>query len=276
MEYLNYETYHNLSLKAKDIDPSIICLKYIADRYELNIEQRYWIAFLYGTCYCSPTVFYIYNEFPDFECVDINRLSKWWEEKKQNCIFQTDRLRIKSNNQFVDCFKSYKALVKNNQQKYFQSKNWQEIYKKIESIKHFGRFSLFNYLDVLNSITDINHKPNYLNMMEAVSCRNGLAYAINRIDLVDKKVTKNEAILLHNSFVEFLKKYEGNVFQIETTLCAYKKYRRGSRYVGYYIDRMFGEIKKMESNVTEGVYWDVLWQFRNETFDRKYLKEFKK
>lgn len=276
MSHIDYATYHRMSLEAKDIDPSIICLKYLSDRFELNIEQRYWIAFLYGTCYCAPTVFYIYNEFPDFECVDVNRLTNWWNAKKDNCIFQTDRQRIKSNNQFVDCFKSYKALVKNSQQNYFRSKNWQEMYKKMEAIKYFGRFSLFNYLDVLNNITDINHKPTYLNMLEAESCRNGLAYAIDRIDLVDKKITKNDAILLHNSFIDFLRKYDGNVFQIETTLCAYKKYRRGSRYVGYYIDRMYGEIKKMESSVTNGVYWNVLWQFREETFERKYLYECKK
>ena len=272
---IDYKTYHNESLLAKDIDPSIICLKYIADRYELNIEQRYWIAFLYGTCYSAVTTFYIYNEFPDFECVDVNRLNKWWLRNKNNIIFQTDRLRIKSNDQFVDSFKSYKSLVKNNQQRYFQSSNWKEIYKKIESIKYFGRFSLFNYLDVLNQITDINLKPTYLNMIEAESCRNGLAYAINREDLVGKKITSKDALFLHNEFIKVLKENKGNIFQIETTLCAYKKYRYGKRYIGYYIERMRKEIIEMQGKIKEGVYWDVLWEFRNETFTKKYLNEFK-
>ena len=101
----SYHEYHTLSMAAKDVDPSVICLRYLAERFELNIEQRYWIAFLYGTCYCAPTVFYMYNEFPDFEGVDVDRMQKWWDEKKSLLIFQTDRLRIKSNNQFVDIFK---------------------------------------------------------------------------------------------------------------------------------------------------------------------------
>ena len=233
---IDYQTYHQQSLLAKDIDPSIICLRYIADRYELNIEQKYWIAFLYGTCYSAVTTFYIYNEFPDFECVDINRLKKWWDKNKNNLVFQTDRLRIKSNNQFVECFMSYKMLVKNNQQAYFKSDSWMEIYKKIERIKYFGRFSLFNYLDVLNRITDVNLKPTYLNMIEAESCRNGLAYAIGRLDLVDKKITSQDAVFLHKEFIALLKVAQGDIFQIETTLCAYKKYRKGKRYVGYYIE----------------------------------------
>ena len=62
-----YTQYHNESLKAKDIDPSVTCLRYLAERYELNLEQRYWIAFLYGTCYSATTTFYMYNEFPDYE-----------------------------------------------------------------------------------------------------------------------------------------------------------------------------------------------------------------
>jgi len=270
---VSYSEYHNDSLSAGDIDPSVSALRYISNRFELNLEQRYWIAFLYGTCYCAPTTYYIYNEFPDFEMVDVDRLKKWWYNKKDNLIFQTDRQRIKSNNQFVESFKSYKSLVKNNQQQYFKTNNWKDIYKKIENIKYFGRFSLFNYLDVLNLITDVNVKPSYLDMREAESCRNGLCYAINRQDLIKEKLDNKSLQYLHNQFLDILKTHKGNIFQIETTLCAYKKYRLGKRYVGYYIDRMYKEIKQIEQNITEGVDWQPLWDFRNETFNKKYLYE---
>jgi hypothetical protein len=271
---LSYTEYHNESMEAGDVDPSVRCLTYLADRYELNIEQRYWVAYLYGLSYCASTVLYMYNEFPDYECVDVGRLSRWWKDKKKNCVFQTDRLRLKSNDQVVDSFVSYRNNAGSSQQDYFVCENWRETYKKIERIKYFGRFSLFNYLDVLNAITDVNHKPDHLNMIEAVSCRNGLAYAIGRPDLVDKKITKQDAILLHNEFVGLLRSQKGNVFQIETTLCAYKKYMRGARYVGFYLDRMHSEIRKMAKEVNEGVYWDVLWQYREETYNKKYLAEF--
>ena len=277
MGEIAYKDYHKMSMAAVDVDPSIICLKYLADRYELNIEQRYWIAFLYGTCYSAVTTFYMYNEFPDYECINIPRIKDWWNKNKHRTIFQTDRLRIKSNNQFVDSVISYKKLCRNNQQLYFKSKSWQEIYKKILRIKYFGRFSLFNYLDVLNAITDVNLKPIYLNMAEAESCRNGVAYAIERLDLMNhhskRKLNQKEMLYLHNNFLLILKNNSGNIFQIETTLCAYKKYKLGKRYVGYYIERMRQEIEKIQKLVPEGVYWNVLWEFRKETFNKKYLKE---
>lgn len=271
---VSYTEYHNHSLDAGDIDPSVSCLKYLADRYELNLEQRYWLSFLYGTNYCATTTFYIYNEFPDYQMVNLSRLEIWWREKKNSLIFQTDRRRIKNNDQFIDSFISYRSLVKNSQQDYFFSSHWKEVYLKIEKIKYFGRFSLFNYLDVLNRITDVNLEPAYLNMLEAESCRNGLCFAIEREDLIKDKITKREALFLHNQFLELKSKHRGNIFQIETTLCAYKKYRYGKRYVGFYIDRLHDEIKQMENNITEGVAWEVLWDFRRETFQPQYLKEY--
>jgi hypothetical protein len=275
MGFVTYEQYHNDSMEAKDVDPSVICLKYLADRFELNLSQRYWIAYLYGTNYCAPTTFLMYNEFPDFEMVNINRLKKWWDEKKNKTIFQSDRLRIKTGNNFIPSFISYKNLVKNNQQAYFRNaKNSDEIYNLITNINHFGRFSCFNYLDVLNQITDINLNPTYLNMVEAESCRKGLCYAIGKDELVNKKLTRQTALDLHKMFLEFMKKYDGNIYQIETTLCAYHKYRKGQRYIGYYIERMRKEIEKMEQ-MNYGVAWEVLWQFREETFDKKHLNEFK-
>jgi hypothetical protein len=274
MDYVSYTDYHNLSMEIKDVDPAVHCLEYLADRYDLNESQRYWISFLYGTNYCAPTTFYIYNEFPDFEMVDINRLKKWWDKNKNNLIFQTDRLRIKTSNQFIPSFISYWNLTKKNQAKYFESsKNWKECYLKIESIRNFGRFSTFNYLDVLNRITNTKYKPEYLNMIEAESCRNGLCYAIGKDDWVEKPLTSEKAKILHNEFLKLLKSHQGNIYQIETTLCAYKKYRWGKRYVGYYIERMKKEIEKIQVNIPNGIAWEVLWQFREETFPHEYLTE---
>ena len=274
-QYLTFKQFHELMYSAKDIDPSITCLKYLADRYELNLEQRYWLCFLYGTCYSAVTVFFIYNEFPDFENVDIKRLQRWWNKYKKDLIFQTDRLRIKSNDQFIDSFISYKNLVRNSQQNYFNNKNWIEIYNNIEKIKYFGRFSLFNYLDTLNQLTDVNSQPLYLDLENAKSCTNGLLYAVNKEHLIDNKLTVQQYKVLHAMLANLRKECSGNIFQLETTLCAYKKYRRGQRYIGFYIERMKKEIRTMESRITDGVCWDVLWEFRKETFERSYLTELK-
>lgn len=289
---ISYEDYHKRSLEIGDIDPSYEMLRYLCARYELNIEQRYWLAFLYATCYCGPTVFYIYNEFPDYENVDIGRLSRWWEANKQKCVFQTDRLRVKTGNHFVPMFQSYQKILGGvKQRKFFEmmkspdlALNYKLLYKEASKIFQMGRFSLFLYLEAIHVVTDFPMMPGTMDMREAESCRNGLAYAIEREDLVnhfdDRNLSKEEMAFLQSEFDKLIatmraRDQRNNLWNIETTLCAYKKYRIGKRYIGYYLDRQFSEIQKMQANVSDGVDWSVLWQYREETYNKQFLKEFK-
>ena len=87
MEFIEY---HINSSKAKDIDPSNDCLKYVADRFELNIEQRYWLAFLFGTCYSATMVYYVYNEFPDFIYKKYNKYLYININVVNNCIIKSN------------------------------------------------------------------------------------------------------------------------------------------------------------------------------------------
>jgi hypothetical protein len=288
----NYIDYHIKSSEARDIDPSNDCLRYISDRYELNIEQRYWLAFLYGTCYSATTVFYMYNEFPDYENVNVNRLQRWWDKNKDKTIFQTDRLRIKTSNKFVETYVSYKNMLGDmSQRDYFSSlkqptsqMTHDNCFYELGKIKNFGRFSLFIYLEMINVLTSYDLMPTNLDLKQAESCRNGLAYYLDRRELItrrnDKKLSKNQINYLQYEFRSLMDKVfdmnieHKNIWNVETTLCAYKKYRLGKRYIGYYIERQKKEIIKMQNLVTNGVDWDVLWEFRNENYNKKWLTEY--
>lgn len=287
---VGYIDYHIRSSEAKDIDPSNDCLRYVADRFELNIEQRYWLAFLFGTCYSATTVYYIYNEFPDFENVDVERLKRWWNTNKNKTLFQTDRLRVKTTDKFVETFVSYKNLIgSTTQNNYFRSlkqptaqMTYDNCYKDLSQIKNFGRFTMFIYLEMVNVLTGYKLEPTYLDLKNAESCRNGLVYHLGHYELdthkKNKKLTQKQINYLQYKFKELKNQIQllnidhKNIWNIETTLCAYKKYNKGKRYVGYYIERQKNEILKMQNNVSNGVDWNVLWDFRNETYEKKWLK----
>jgi hypothetical protein len=262
-----YIEYHKQSAAMKDIDPANDCLVYIADRFELNIEQRYWLAFLYSTCYCASTVFYIYQEFPDFENVDLGRLERWWKANKNKCVFQTDRLRIKSNDQFVPTFKSYRDWIgkQSQQEAFYKMKtgyptvNYDNAFLYAGMIKNVGRFTLFIYLEMVNLLTDFKCAPRKIEWKHASNCLKGLEYAMEQEDL--------EGFGHDQAFEEVMKKLKrSSIFSTETTLCAYAKYMKGQRYIGYYIDRQKKEIEKMKENVKTGVCWRVLDEFRKETY----------
>lgn len=285
-----YIDYHRRSAEIGDIDPQNAALKYICDRFELNLEQRYWLAFLFGCTYCAPTVYYIYNEFPDFENVDVDRLQRWWDENKDKCMFQTDRLRIKTTDKFVEAFESYRNMIGNKTQHGFfksfiqgsnQKDNYDIIFKTASNIKHFGRFSNFIYLELLYELTGLNIQPSQLDVKHAESCRNGLCYAMGYENLIDEKISSEQAKGFEKTFTSICnyvrKRVKGkqpfSAWGVETSLCAYKKHKRNKRWVGYYIDRQADEIKKMEESVTEGVNWKPLWDHRKEYYPKEHLWE---
>lgn len=289
-EYINY---HWASSLANDIDPQNDCLSYVSERYELNTEQRYWLAFLFGTCYCAPTVFYIYNEFPDFETVNVDRLQRWWNSNKARLVFQTDRARVRSNDQFVNCFRSYRNIVGGSQRDYFlqlegdtPKATYAKAFKNLSEVHYFGRFTMFIYLEMVSVLTQSKMIPTDLDLRNAESCRNGLALALNRRDVFthfdQKTVTKADYDHLEAGLLDIQQRIEAlpirhrDIFSIETTLCAFKKAKLGKRYVGYYIDRMHKEITAMQSNVPRGVDWSVLWDFRKKNYEPKYLLEQRK
>jgi hypothetical protein len=213
----------------------------------------------------------MYNEFPDFENVDVGRLERWWKANKDKCLFQTDRLRIKSNNEFVPSFISYRNWVGGGSQRErfyklktpYINQNYDLCYKSAGRIKNIGRFTLFIYLEMVNLLTDFKCLPQTIEWDHADNCLSGLKHYLKQQYPTQYYNVQNYDEALRKLMLRFPK---SNIFNVETTLCAYHKYMKGQRYVGYYIDRQKKEIEKMKESVKEGVCWRVLDEFRKETY----------
>jgi hypothetical protein len=290
-----YFEYHEQMYEIGDIDPGYPMLRYVCDRFELNTEQRYWLAFLYAATYSPATVYYIYNRFPDFEMVDLDAMTRWWDtEGRENCIFQSDRSWVRSRNQFVAMVSSYRQLLGNlTQGQTFLSLSgaspeatYRNCFEAMGRIFQMGRFALFLYLEAVHVVTGFNMKPDRLDLRNAESSRNGICYAIERDNLITGKdlprqqLTPDELCYLEDQLNQIMLALQRrqptrrtDIWNVETTLCAYKKYKRGKRYLGYYIDRQGKEISQMAERVTQGVDWTPLWDYRRENLAHVYLKE---
>lgn len=293
-EYLNY---HRVSDDLQDIDPGYPMLRYVCERFELNNEQRYWLAFLYACTYCAPTVFYIYNEFPDFAGVDLGRLERWWKASRGGLIFQTDRRWVHSRNQFCEMVASYRRMLgENTQQAWFENLTagrapqvgYRLLYDNCGSVFQMGRFGLFLWLEAVHVVTGLNIEPDGIDWREAQSSRNGLLFALGEEHLLrghgygNQPLTPAELQRVEENWVRLLGLMRGmwperrlDAWNIETTLCAFKKWRLGGkRWPGYYLDRQANEVQQMERNFPDGVCWEVLWDARRESFSPQALREF--
>lgn len=300
-----YIQYHVESSRALDIDPQVEAIQYLCRRFELNREQRCWLCFLFSTNYCVPTTYFMYNEFPDFATVDVPRLERWWTANRPKLIFQTDRVWIRSRNQFCDVFRSYRDLIRRydpdgmSQYKALciaigngsPEDNYARLLHNF-NILLFGRFTMFLYSELLHNIVGLPVGVRF-DLAEAESSRNGLVFALGLENAAYTGRTGkrlNESIMRTlNSGLEFIadriqtlpiNPRHKTLWSIETTLCAYKKHKLNNRrWVGYYIERMRREIAKLEALTSKraggGISWRPLWEFRRETYEPQYLKELK-
>lgn len=290
-EYLRY---HVASAQMGDVDPSYGMLLYVCDRFELNVEQRYFLAFHYAMSYCGATAFYHHLEFPDFETADCARMDRWWHARgREESYFQTDRRWPRSRNQVVDSHRSYRDLIRasaSTQHEHFSryveqfpdlQARYDAVLRWASQIYTFGQFALFLYLEALHTITPLKLCPTDLDLNKAWSCRNGLYYAFGRDDLVDDLQTpirwgqEQATAGMWRDLRATLAELERppTIWQTETVLCAFRKWNRGKRWIGYYLDRQGEEIAKMADRVRRGVCWDVLWDYRRENLSPDDLPE---
>ena len=130
---------------------------------------------------------------------------------------------------------------------------------------------MFLWLECLQRLTDLPIIPTRIDWQNANNCLNGLLLGNNRpeVDKVDNYGCIFADTLLQQTIQKLQQRHPENhtdIWNVETTLCAYYKYHHGKRYIGYYVDRQLEEINKMAAAVPSGVCWDVLYDFRREYF----------
>ena len=278
--------WYGWSLKHKDCDPAIWLTNYLFDRFEHNLEQKYWIAWIYGTTYHLPTTWIIWNEFPDFDLVDYNRLEQWNNLNYKRLRYQTD---TKYNKGFLPRqFLSYKNWIMHNNPEKTQDYKFKKLTENnafenvwfaiTKNLYKFGRYSTWFYMQTLNDCVNVKLLPKDLKLLDysgSRSHRNGLLYALGKEEWIDKVLPKDVILYLEQEAKELQqsveKKYNviTNPYTMETCLCSFKKIFRVSkgRYLGYYLDRQAEEINQVENDNWHGIDWKVFWEAREETLN---------
>ena len=285
-----FEDWFIWSLKYGDCDPSIWLINYLYDRMEFNIEQKFWFAWLYGNTYNVPCTWVLWNEFPDFENCDVERIRIWQNKNYSNIKYQTD---TKWNKGHLDeMFLSYKKIIGNRTQKEFfddllkfdSVKNYHTLYDFIiKNFFKFGRYIAWFYLQTLRSNCGLNIEPDSLLFSDrgSESHRNGMFFAVGKDDYPEKKysdIKKEKFSYLESRSKKILKRVKKfyptvSFFEMETVLCSFKKlFREHSfRWKGYYLARQLDDIQKFENLNWQGIDWNLLHQAREEVLHKELI-----
>jgi len=284
----DFINWYRWSLSIKDCDPAIFMTNYLFRRFEHNREQKLWISWIYGTTYFLPTTWVIWNEFPDFELVGVERLREWNNNNYKRLRYQTDTKWNKGH--LPAQFESYKQWVGDKtQRETFQpfltgspTENFEHLWLEVKTNFHkFGRYSTWFYLQTLKQCCDMPIEPTNLMLDDydgSRSHRNGLLMALGLDEWYDQKLTESQLNYIDGQAYYILQEVKQefpntDYFDMETCLCSFKKLfrERNGRYLGYYLDRQAEEISKCQKDGWDGIDWQPLWDSRVETLENKLL-----
>lgn len=271
-EFINYHI-------TGDGECNGIVLRGYAAKHCLSADEKVDLAYMFAVTYCVESAIVLLKKQEGV----FHDIDGWVEKNKGKLIFQSDRKYIRMKDAFNKCLVFYKGnrqrLRKIKDVKTLDLERW---IAEVESYPYFGRFSAYLYLETIAQLFDmkiINAKMEWRNGATATSGLMNLYCYDAEADLFDKERKLRQPFtedVLQEMVEPLLANIvreggNGNITYVETSLCAYRKFFKGSRYNGYYLDRMLEEIYAMQGNFPGESR--ELFEIRRERFDRKYLGE---
>lgn len=246
-------------------------LQAYAKEFNLNTEAKLWVAFLYGMSYSCTTAIRFHQKFPLLAEIHPKNLKEFWFGNKKNLWFQPDKKYLKNNDQIVPAIKSLYKLSKPTNQlcNYIMpilDTGFDATYKEIlKNWRFFGPHGAYLFFDAIYGLCpelysdpfDLDWKNCGKTVPEGMAHLLGLdEQALHKEPFDFERFGKNVTMLS--------KKFNQPKVIVESILCAFRKLFKGTRYVGYYADRMLEECL-VESKILEKECGIDIWKYREQT-----------
>ena len=252
-----------------------------ADRNLLDDEDKAWLSYLYGLTYSTTTAVLIFRCFPSLGDITSRReLRDFWNHFKPRLYFNRDRRYIKNNDQFVDAIAGLRKFEGKTLYNQLKGLTDEQIYRRIvKNWPYFGRHAAFLFFDAYskmlrNGECSLSSIPNW---NDARTIAEGLALATYDDEMYQraksKQLTAEDAEKLDALVKKIEHDCDANFTDIESTICAYSKLFKGTRYLGYYIDRFQEELVHATDNSYPKKDVGQLWELRSKVTPIEYLGE---
>lgn len=268
--------------KNGDGECNNVVLKAWTARHCKTLQQKYELAYYFSITYCVESAVILFEEQRNI----FNDINTWVKQNKKSILFQSDRKYIRMKNSFERCLVNFKDNIHSVDD--FLDKVCEGgiiVLKKaiphVSSWELFGRFSAFLFLETFVELAGFPIENTTIEWKNGNTATSGLmnVFGFDKQAIIFDKHNKllfstEDMDKMLEIVLQHIKNSGGspNVTEVETSLCAYRKFFKGSRYNGYYLDRMLEEIYAMQADYPE--VSKELFEIRAEKFDHKYLGEF--
>lgn len=219
----------------------------------LTSNEKFLICLYYGLTYSVTSTVKVF-ENRDKVTED------WWYTNKNNLYFDEDNMRIKTSNAFTKTFNQFKQaqLKKHN--------TFQELYTYLTSFYNIGAFRSFLILDcIIDLLPEYYIEPKKMpwNSIDT-NVKDGLYELYN----YPKPKKQYNTQFLDKAFDKLYYDSKGYPkIKLESLLCVFHKYLKGTRYIGFYADRQLEEIHNYSHDIK---FW---YSLRKKTIPAKYRSE---
>lgn len=241
----------------------------------LSIAERLWIAYLYGLSYSNTTAIRLFCEFNSLDNIKYKQLSAFWNNEKSTLWFNPDKKYIKNNNQVIPAISSLRQWCNKDLSGSLQNileQGFEATYKEIQkNWNFFGPHGAYLFFDALYGLCpELYTEPIALDWKHCgKTVTEGMAHLLYKDDCIESGHHNFE---YYNKIVDKINIKSGRPkIMIESTLCAFRKLFKQSRYYGYYADRMLEECINTEDYLKPlGV---DIWKYRKDTIPKEFRGE---
>ena len=210
MTYQDYIAYH----RQGDAGVEERMIASLCRHYALSAWDSFRLIYYYTMTYHIPSALAMLLEGER----DIKKLH-----------FRTDRRYVRCNGAYP---RLLSELKQEKQERLLRVKTTQEAYDEVRNWFFFGRYAAYLFLEVYCNV----FRPEWVDNV-VYGWEQDENYTKGAVSII--RSNEREAL---DKFLEQAKKDTGdNAFAIETSLCAVAKFNKGTRWNGYYTERMLEE-----------------------------------
>lgn len=248
-----------------------------AEDRQLKKSERLWLAYLYGLTYSCTSSMRLFIEFPDPVYAVGEKFQEFWYATKSELYFNPDKARLKNSDSVIPAIESivcrmrgrtflqyYKSITMDKERPNFE-KLENEVMKHW---KFFGYMGFYLFLDAVYGLCPkLYIDPPKLNWKKSGNTVvEGMAYVLGQEERIE---AKEYNLQLYDTVVERLQRVSGQPkVVIESVLCAFRKVFKGTRYDGYYADRMKQECINFGRYLIP--YGISVWEYRRRSTPKRY------
>lgn len=256
-----------------------ITLKAWADKHNLSRPDRIDLCYLFAITYCVESAVVLYYGRGEL----LADVDGWVKGNKGKIVFQSDRKYVR----MLDAFNKCLYFFRDNRAEIHEvcGEQFLDLKRRIPAVErwpYFGRFSAYLFLETVAWVLDCDIVNAEMDWENGDTATSGLlnvygydnaANAFDRTRKLPKRFSQQNMQRMVEPLLLAVESGGGNnnITMVETSLCAYRKFFKGSRYNGYYLDRMLEEIYSMASEFPD--ISKELLELRAQLFDSKYLGE---